>query len=221
MRKTNREKLAFFAPDDRKYYFNVITFGPTNAPPFYTVMMKDLKDEWDTLFVLRCTEIKQLKVVVTLTAANVIMIKNPILGSKTVIDEILLWYDDKNLILIHFSCVYKVFKKYRISFRLDKCKFLKSRVEYIGHDILCKGNCPAKSKFNTINNWPLTMSGQSSFSFIGLVNFYHQYSLYMEMRLKPLQRLVKQFHRKEITSSAWTPEFINFLLTLNYTSLLL
>ena len=43
--QNDREKLAFFALDDRKYTFNVMSFGPTNVPPFYTAMMKDLKDE--------------------------------------------------------------------------------------------------------------------------------------------------------------------------------
>ena len=41
--KIDREKLSFFAPDDRKYCFNVITFGTTNVPPFYTAITKDLR----------------------------------------------------------------------------------------------------------------------------------------------------------------------------------
>ena len=52
VRKINREKLDFFAPDDRKYIFNVMPFEPTNVPAFYTAMMEDFKDEWDTLFIL-------------------------------------------------------------------------------------------------------------------------------------------------------------------------
>ena len=28
-------------------------FGPTNAPPFYSDMMSDLKDEWDKLFLIK------------------------------------------------------------------------------------------------------------------------------------------------------------------------
>ena len=34
VRQGDREKLSFSAPDDRKYAFNVIPFGPTNATPF-------------------------------------------------------------------------------------------------------------------------------------------------------------------------------------------
>ena len=39
VRPSDREKLAFFAPNDRKYCFNVMPFGPTNALAFYTAMM--------------------------------------------------------------------------------------------------------------------------------------------------------------------------------------
>ena len=46
VRKVDREKLALFDPNDRKYTFNVISFGPTNAPAFYTAILKGLKDEW-------------------------------------------------------------------------------------------------------------------------------------------------------------------------------
>ena len=53
VRKTDREKLLLFSLDDRKYCFNVMRFGPTNAPLFYTAMMKDSKIQWDKLFIIQ------------------------------------------------------------------------------------------------------------------------------------------------------------------------
>jgi len=53
-----------------------------------------------------------------------------------------------------------------------------------------------------INDWSLPTSGHSLFSFIGLVNFYHRYAPYMEMKLKPLLALVKQFYRKAIPQTS-------------------
>ena len=38
--KLHRDKLAFFAPNYKKYTFKVIPFGPINAPSFYTCMMR-------------------------------------------------------------------------------------------------------------------------------------------------------------------------------------
>jgi len=58
VRKVDREKLAFFAPNNKKYCWNVMPFGPTNAPSFYTAMMKNFKDEWDNLFQIRMSKLK-------------------------------------------------------------------------------------------------------------------------------------------------------------------
>ena len=33
---SDMEKIAFFDPDDLKYCFTVMPFGPTNSPGFYT-----------------------------------------------------------------------------------------------------------------------------------------------------------------------------------------
>ena len=51
VRVMDKEKLAFFSPDDKKYYFKVMSFGPVNAPSFYSCMMGNLKQEWDSLFI--------------------------------------------------------------------------------------------------------------------------------------------------------------------------
>ena len=58
-----------------------------------------------------------------LSTAGIVAIgaKSLIYSSKTIIDDILLWCDVKALTLLYFRCVYEVFKKYRVSLRLDKC----------------------------------------------------------------------------------------------------
>ena len=170
VREVDREKLAFFAPNDRKYTFNVMPFGPTNAPPFYTAMMKNLKDEWDALFIIAMLDLGTFQQEsITISAGKELLIgdKKLISGSKVIIDNILLWCDISKLLLIYFECVCRIFLKYRVSFRLDKCEFLKPRVEYVGHDILTNGNIPASSKFDLINYWPLPSSGQSLLHWIG------------------------------------------------------
>ena len=89
-----------------------------------------------------------------------------------------------------------------------KCDFLKERVEYVGHDILKNVNPPASSKFNLINDWALPNTGQSFFSFIGLVTFYHRFSPYHKMRLKILRKLLKLYYGKDIPVMAWSPRLI-------------
>ena len=142
----------------------MIPFGPTNAPAFYTSMMKDFKGEWDTVFILTISKMEGHKSFpIILTADYNIMIcgRKLILGSKTSINNILLWCDVQECSIISFEYVCKVFQKYRVSFRLDKCEFLKSRVECVVHDILRKYSSPAQSQCNLIRDWKLPTTGQS------------------------------------------------------------
>ena len=46
--------------------------------------------------------------------------------SRTIIDKIILLCSNLDKILIYLECTCKVFLKYRVSFRLNKCDFLKT-----------------------------------------------------------------------------------------------
>ena len=100
--------------------------------------MKDLKDEWDKLFILRLMALKimnEKEIQLSATGVVTMGIKTLVFGSNTIINDILLWCNMKDLTLLYFRCVCEMFQKYRVSFCLDKCEFLKPCVEYVGHDI--------------------------------------------------------------------------------------
>ena len=127
-------------------------------------MMKNMKEEWDTLFHSRLHELGQLNgqaVIVSIAMEVYISEKKLVFGTKIIIDDILLWYSNVDALLIYFECNCRIFRKYRVSFRLDKCDFMKPTVEYVGHDITNDGNCPASSKFDIINNWHLPERSES------------------------------------------------------------
>ena len=124
-------------------------FGPTNAPPFYIAMMHQFRIEWDKLFLLRLQELPPLHPAQPIAISNDGSVSSAgsslNFGSKVIIDDILLWCSNSILLVLYFSCVCEVFLKYRVSFKLSKCKFMTKRVEYVGHDICPDGNCPAQS----------------------------------------------------------------------------
>jgi len=91
-----------------------------------------------------------------------------------------------------------------VTFQLKKCELLKDRIEYVGHNITPDGNCPALSKFDLINDWPLPKTSQALVSFIGLLTFYCVYCPWFEIRVKPLRALERAYHRKAIPPSKWT-----------------
>ena len=176
--------------------------------------MGQFKKECDNLFVEEMTEYANSN---TLLDGSKVVINNGDIylgskklycGTKSIIDDVLIWCSNIACILVYFECVCKVFRKFRVSFRQDKCHFLLDRVEYVGHDLLSNGNCPAKSKFNMIEDWSLPTTGTGLHSFVGLVMFYHRYAPYLEMRIKPLRVLIKKYFRSDIPLMAWTPTLI-------------
>lgn len=105
-------------------------------------------------------------------------------GTRSIIDDILIRSSNIPAIIICLECVCTVFQKYRVSFRLDECDFLKKRVKFVGHDLTADGNCYVASKFDMIRDWVLHATGQNLHSFIGLVIFYHRYAPYPETQIK-------------------------------------
>ena len=121
-------------------------------------------------------------------------------GTKSIIDDILIWSSIIATVLVYFECVCSMFLKYCVSFRQDKCHFLIDRVVYVGHDLLANGNCPAQSKFDIIKDWETPTTGSSLHFFVGLVMFCHQYAPYLEMCIKLLRRLLKPYFRDIINN---------------------
>ena len=89
-----------------------------------------------------------------MSAAQVLTVggKKLVLGSRAIIDDILLWCKCAKLLSTYFEYACKVFLKYHVSLQLYTCKFIKPRVEYVGYNILTNGNCPDASKFIMIND---------------------------------------------------------------------
>ena len=107
-------------------------------------MMQLLSDDWTILF--------------NETSHSINFSNSPIdiiCNDCIIVDDILLFSNHIPTLLHYFSCVAQVFTKFRLSFKLGKCDFLKDRVEYVGHDLTANGNCPAASKFSLLQDWPL------------------------------------------------------------------
>ena len=118
-------------------------------------MMKYCKDIWGALFISKPKTLGYLegvKLFVNEDQEICINDAKVFSGSQTIIDNIVLCCSNKEMIMTYFEIVCKIFRKYRVSSRLDTCEFLKIRVEYVRHNILPKGNFLAMSKFDTSND---------------------------------------------------------------------
>ena len=87
-------------------------FVPMNTPNFYTCMMGKLIIEWNTLFLEKVRKRKIMgSMIVRVNDADEIYLNGIKIfsASKGIIDDILTWSTNINLILIYFECVCKVF----------------------------------------------------------------------------------------------------------------
>ena len=141
VRRSDKNKLALFNPSGIKETFKVIPFSPKNTPDFYTVMMQPLRKVWFLLFT-------DMKHIITIYPDPVTIICN----YNIIIDENFLYSNHVPTLLHYFSCAAQVFSKYRLSFKLTKCDFLKPRVVFVEHDLTTYGNFPAEFKFELITN---------------------------------------------------------------------
>ena len=197
--QADQEKLAFFGPDDKKYTFRVMPFGPQNAPAVYTAMMRCLQTQWEALF--------------TSTHPH----NTAHYGCRIIIDNIIAWSTSQETLTDYLACMLRIFLKYRLSLKLSKCDFLKTRVEYVGHGLQPKGNSPAQSKFCMINDWPTPTTLGSLHSFMSLCNFYAKYCPYFKVNLSPYRTLLRTGTRDTpIKPTDWTPELEALFLKLKH-----
>ena len=136
--------------------------------------MQFLRADWTVLF-------NETKRTINLSDSPTTIVCN----DRIIIDDILLFSNHIPTLSHYFSCVVQIFTKFRLSFKLSKCDFLKERVEYVEYGLTANGNCPAKSKFSLIQDWPLLPHGISLLSFIDLCCFYNKYYQRFETNIKP------------------------------------
>ena len=184
----DKKKLAFFAPDNLKYVWEVMPFGPLNAPAVYTAIMTQIRQESYDLFCLRFPD----------RAKEV--------DSKQIVDDGLMWSYDPFLLLDFFDCICEIYVKYRLSFNLKKCDFYMPRFEWIGHDLTQNGNNPAQSKFDLVRDWPIPRTGSLLNSFVGFAAFYAMFIPQFAFRVSPLRSFARKFHRLPIPPHEWTPK---------------
>jgi len=264
--RAHKHKLAFFAPDNKKYTYKVMPFGPRNAPTYYTAITRIIQDEATKLFRFLSTGqnidlnsdmSKQPESVITtlpLTddynrSCSLMMLpklavdpeyttkpdarvmedktvhmvpteggnttvrqqmqnseRTHTTGSSVIIDDLLLRSTSKSLLLLLLECFCRVYLKYRVTLKISKCDFLKEKFEFVGHDVLPKGNTTASSKYDRIDNWSLPTSADGLHSFVALCNFYNRFLPLFELKVAPLRQLYMKYLHRDIPKEEWTQE---------------
>jgi hypothetical protein len=130
-------------------------FGLANAPTVYTVMIYDMKDNWDNEAL--CT----FKLIVDENNNTTIIIDN-VFGFVTSYE--------KGLFLL--DAIFTIARRHSLNcWKLKKCDFFPEIVEFVGHDLTKEGNLPADSKSTLLESWPKPSTIRDISIFLGFANF--------------------------------------------------
>jgi hypothetical protein len=189
MEENSSKKTAFAGPHGRKYWYKVMPFGLVNAPTVYTVMIYDMKDNWDNEVL--CT----FKLVVD-ENNNTTIIIDDVFGFVTS-------YYENGLFLL--EAIFTIARRHSLNWKLKKCNFFLEIVEFVSHNLTKEGNHPADSKSTLLESWPKSTTIRDISSFLGFTNFYSRYIPFFEQRIHELRRLIRENdYSHELQEGEWT-----------------
>jgi hypothetical protein len=221
--KASREKTAFFVRDGKKHW-NRMLMGARNAHSFFVAMILEMKKEWTEDYQNKGVQLIRnvIHMYLTLTPPEFLhKVKemseaNPeaefLKGDPTsvaIVDDIL-WASNTVLsLLAFFAMSLLTFQHYSVSFNLQKCRFLPTRTEFVGFDMLTNGNSPAKSKYVAIGQLMRPVLFSDLLMFIGLLGLYSKWLVLYEIRIsrwrgylrkRPIVKNEKEEEEKLLTS---------------------
>ena len=154
---TAQELLAFITPKGRVFKLKVMPFGVANAPALFQELMNKV------LYILRRRPLVQE--LISRGAQMEAHIDDVSLGTNTAGDHVLL--------LREFIIVCR---ENHLRIKLEKCEFMKEKIEYLGFDVgygWCK---PAASKMQLLQDMQMGDDPNKGLhdvrSFVGACNFY-------------------------------------------------
>jgi hypothetical protein len=181
--------------------------GARNAHAFFVCMILEMKKGWtekykekgakiiEQIISMYCTltQPKFVEKVKGLSEANpdVEFLKGDP-TSVAIVDDIL-WASITILsLLAFFAASLQVFQHYSVLFNFNKCRFLPTRAEFVGLDMLINGNTPAQYKYDDIETLARPILFSDLLMFIGLLGFYSKWLLLYKIRISPCRGYLKQ-----------------------------
>jgi hypothetical protein len=168
-------KTSFYAPHGRKYCWVVMPFGLRNCPVVFIAMMHDLQELW-----------------VTMARQDGIDISNDN-GSTITMDDTLLFGVSIDNIFTLAKCVCLIARKYHLTWKLKKSRWLSTSVKFVGVNIHANGgNAPAESKDILLYNWKAPSTPCEVLGIIGFAIFYLGWCPWFELKIKPLCAIISE-----------------------------
>jgi RNase H-like domain found in reverse transcriptase/Reverse transcriptase (RNA-dependent DNA polymerase)/Integrase zinc binding domain/Chromo (CHRromatin Organisation MOdifier) domain/Retroviral aspartyl protease/Integrase core domain len=153
------------------FQYKVLSFGLTNAPATFQTTMNQIFRTVLGKFVL------------------------------VYLDDILVFSRSMDEHLDHLHQVLQLLREQKFYARLDKCRFAKPELEYLGHLIGAKGIRVDPRKVECVQEWPRPLNVHELRSFLGLSNYFRRFILGYSSLVSPLTDLTKS-----TSTWAWTKD---------------
>jgi hypothetical protein len=122
-------------------------FCQANAPPDFISMMEDLYRDCTIMF--KSPGAGQALGSHQVTVTDCDLMKTARFGTKVVVDNVLLYDNCVQYLLLLWRCSLQVFIHHRASIKLKKCCTMPDALEFMGISLSREGNIPAHSKSPT------------------------------------------------------------------------
>lgn len=108
------------------------------------------------------------------------------------LDDIIIF--SPNLIehIKHLKLVFERLRQYNLKLQLDKCEFLRTETEFLGHIITPDGIKPNTKKIKAIQDFPIPNTQKELRGFLGLLGYYRKFIEQFAKITKPLTKCLKK-----------------------------
>nr|CAB3504899.1 unnamed protein product [Digitaria exilis] len=145
-----------------QFEFTVVSFGLTNAPPYFMNMMnKVFMDELDCFVVV-------------------------------FIDDILIYSETAEDHEKHLGIVLEKLRQNQLYAKFSKCEFWLEKVAFLGHVLSAEGVAVDPEKVTAVSEWQQPKNVTEIRSFLGLAGYYRRFIENFSRIAKPMTELLKE-----------------------------
>jgi hypothetical protein len=143
----SRGKTGFFTPNGKSHWIHM-PMGIKNAAASFVCIVLQMKKEWDATW----SDENKASSLTTKTferyeggddrLEQAETLRSAKTGSSVIVDDLIAYAMNVKGLLAYWECILQTLLHYRVTIRLRKARFLPTRAEFVGVDVMALGDSP-------------------------------------------------------------------------------